>query len=699
MRVITVLLFFAGYVASAAQSPEVPRKMHFAGMTLTIHDDARAEIQKDVDALTRYPKYFNIKVERAKTYFPIIEKIFAEERLPDDFKFLVLQESALIPDAVSVSDAVGFWQFKDFTAEEMGLRVDKEIDERMNIVSSTRAAARYLKKNNIYFNNWLYALQAYQMGAGGVMKAVKDSQSGAHHMNITSKTYWYVKKYLAHKIAFENAVSGPGEVQVELYENKDRTTLRDLAKTVALEEEQLQSYNKWIRKERIPDDKAYIVVLPHAGSGVVNQDAALAAITSPPAPANASTSTETSAATVSKKAAERKKINGIWAVKPQTGETPTTMAKRVDVGLSDFLKYNDISINSRLQTDTWYFTGKKRARAEHAYHKVAQGESLWDISQQYGVRMKKLLRFNRIKSANEIKPGMMVWLSAKKPAHHDKQSPEEVLEVNDEETFNWDAAPAASKTQPTPTKTPETSARVGKQEVVTAPTPEKTPTAEPEKTTPATVPTTPATPTTPAVTPAQPTLSTDQPEASAQPQETVVTARTDTVAAKTPTNTPVKPGTKTTSAEKPVTTPTQQTDKQSTITVTTKAPAPTITVVPSTKPTRHTVAAGETLYGISRKYDIPVKDLMAWNNLTEEAGIHPGQKLTLEPAEPVKTEEVQPSETKQPQNKEIIHEVKNSDTLYGVARKYGVTIKELMDWNNKTDFNIAVGEKLKIYTK
>src|SRR6187455_335196 len=161
MRFLAAALIFFGVAASYGQTPEVPHKMQFAGMTLTIRDDARREIQKDVDAMTQSPKHFNIKVERAKTYFPIIEKIFEEERVPDDFKFLVLQESALISDAVSVSNAVGFWQFKDFTAMEMGMRVDKEIDERMNISSASRGAAKYIKKNNFYFNNWVYALQAY----------------------------------------------------------------------------------------------------------------------------------------------------------------------------------------------------------------------------------------------------------------------------------------------------------------------------------------------------------------------------------------------------------------------------------------------------------------------------------------------------------------------------------------------------------
>jgi membrane-bound lytic murein transglycosylase D len=125
MKTLFVALFFVAVFPVAAQSPQVPHKLEFAGITLTIRDDARREIQKEVDALTQSPKHYAIKAERAKTYFPIIEKVFREEQLPDDFKFLALQESALIADAVSSSNAVGYWQFKDFTAIEMGLRVDK----------------------------------------------------------------------------------------------------------------------------------------------------------------------------------------------------------------------------------------------------------------------------------------------------------------------------------------------------------------------------------------------------------------------------------------------------------------------------------------------------------------------------------------------------------------------------------------------
>ena len=52
-----------------------------------------------MDALTRYEKYFKAKVERIDAYFPLIEEILREEKVPDDIKYLVIQESALVGDA------------------------------------------------------------------------------------------------------------------------------------------------------------------------------------------------------------------------------------------------------------------------------------------------------------------------------------------------------------------------------------------------------------------------------------------------------------------------------------------------------------------------------------------------------------------------------------------------------------------------
>jgi len=570
---LTAALFTCFSTLAMAQSPLVPSKMQFAGMTLTIRDDAKREIQQDVDLLTRSAKHVAIKAERAKTYFPIIEKVFEEERVPDDFKYLVLQESALISDAVSVSNAVGFWQFKDFTAIEMGLRVDKHIDERMNIVSSTRAAARYLKKNNTYFNNWLYALQAYQMGAGGVMQSVKNFQAGTKHMEITSKTYWYVKKFLAHKVAYEDAVKGAGEVKVITLVNQHEKSMTDLAREFALSEEELKAYNKWVRTGTIPGDKPYTVAIPTAGDG---KGLPVAMISS--GKNEQVTRVEAKPATAKN---EKVNINGIAAMRAQTGESISAFVKRADIDLSYFLKCNDLTITDRLTAGEFYYLKKKGTKAEVPQHVVKNGENLWLISQLYGVQVRKLEKYNSLKRDEVLKEGSVLFLSGKKPDGAPSKFTE-VAEVEQGESFNWsiqsETIVAAIEASPVISLTDTT--RV-----------EKEPTA-------------------------------------GTPEEMIVV-----------------------------------------------------------RPEKHTVTAGETLYSIARHYQLNVMDIVQWNNLKVEEGIKPGQVLNL-----------QATEAKELSH-EILHVVKPSDTMYSVARQYGVTIKELMDWNKKKDFSLVVGENLKIFKK
>ncbi|MFD0999264.1 LysM peptidoglycan-binding domain-containing protein [Ohtaekwangia kribbensis] len=628
-------LFFAVQFTVAAQTPQVPHKMQFADMTLTIRDDARREIQKDVDALTASPRHHNIKVERAKTYFPIIEKIFKEENVPDDFKYLVLQESALIPDAVSVSKAVGFWQFKDFTALEMGLRVDKEIDERMNIVSSSRAAARYIKKNNVYFNNWIYALQAYQMGAGAVLRSEKDSKSGEKNIEITSKTYWYVKKYLAHKVAFEEMVNGEGQIRVLSYQNQNKKTLTDLAKEVSVDEAELVAYNKWVRSGTIPDDRVYAVIIPVKGNGAdikLPEDAVLAKA------GDASAKKNGESTLASAKKDNRKKINGITAIQVHGGESASQVATRAGVDLSSFLKWNDISVSDQMRDGQYYLLGKKRARAATAYHTVATGDNLWSISQQYGVQVKKLKRYNRLDSDQDLKPGMTLWLSARKPKNSESTAPpSNVIQVDNAQTFAWDVNP--SETQATTTTTPAV------------------------KTPPAT----------------QETIKVTPPPAKTEP---VVSIDTTTVVEEL-----IKPVKIQEAVDSSKTLQAQVTVPQPVDTMVQRVPE---VIVPE-RPATHTVQQGETLYSIARQYNLGVMDLVNANNLNLQESIKPGQVLKLSESQSIENSVVTPDKLS-----EVEHQVKPTDTLYSIARQYGVTIKELMEWNNKKDFALSVGERLKV---
>ena len=606
MKILTAL-FFAVTSIAAAQSPEVPHKMEFAGITLIIRDEARREIQKDVDAYTQSPRHYNIKVERAKTYFPIIEKVFREEKVPEDFKYLVLQESALIADAVSTSNAVGFWQFKDFTAIEMGLRVDKQIDERLNIVSSTRAAARYLKKNNAMFNNWLHALQAYQMGAGGAMKAIKDHQSGANRMEITTDTYWYVKKFLAHKIAYEPAVSGKGQIEVMVFEEGNGKSIKQLAKDVSVDEALLAEYNKWAKSGSIPSDRTYAVLIPLSdGKG---QPASLPAI------ASSGHRRETDGRSAAADASVTKKINGVLVIQARSGENAEALAARAGIEVQKFVKWNDLLSSSRnLKEGQFYYLSRKRLRATDDFHKVSPGEDLWTVSQRYGVQLRRLKKFNRLKKGEEIVAGTMLYLASKRPKSKNLETPvKDPLTVDKEEEFSWSATVAAM-----PSASTTETIFAPKDSVSTA-----------------------------VVNPSD-SLKTLQESAFES------TTSADTIAA----------------------------HKLKTI----KAHG------------EHLVQAGQTLYSIAKMYEVSVMDLVDWNDLDLQAGIKPGQLLKLSGTQTISAQDEKPviSSESTRIGDEIVHEVKASDTLYSIARQYEVTIKQLMDWNNKKDFSLAVGEKLKI---
>ena len=426
MKFFAPALIFCG-AAAFGQSPQVPHKMQFAGLTLAIRDDARREIQKDVDALTQSPKYFNVKVERAKTYFPTIEKIFAEERLPDDFKYLSLQESALISDAVSSSNAVGFWQFKDFTAQEMGLRVDAEVDERMNIASASRGAARYLKQCNHYFNNWIYALQAYQMGAGGVLRLVGDKDLGVRRMEITSETYWYVKKFLAHKVAFEDAVKGAALLAVTPAYAAGGRTFSEIAKEKSVDEQKLRDFNKWLKGERVPTDKEYAVLIPN---GIGSADFGVLA----QGPVKSNPSGNVGQVIMD----EKLEINGVPAVRAKNGETLKTLADRGNIGLSAFLRYNEMKLDKPVESGQVYFLGKKKKRAMEDLYTVKAGEDLWTISQRFGVQQKSLLRFNRLQENILLAGGLTLFLNTRRPTGKEVGDTSAIATLDEDDSFSWD---------------------------------------------------------------------------------------------------------------------------------------------------------------------------------------------------------------------------------------------------------------------
>lgn len=147
-------------------------------------------------------------LERENLYFPLFEKYLAKYNLPVDLKYLAVVESALIPTAKSRVGATGLWQFMGPTANDLRLRRDDWVDERMNPEKATEAACKHLRYLYGVFHDWEMVLAAYNWGAGNMQKVVRRTGKKTYwevHPNLPAETRNYVPTFTAIMYAMKYA--------------------------------------------------------------------------------------------------------------------------------------------------------------------------------------------------------------------------------------------------------------------------------------------------------------------------------------------------------------------------------------------------------------------------------------------------------------------------------------------------------------
>lgn len=114
---------------------------------------------------------------------------------------------------------------------------------------------------------------------------------------------------------------------------------------------------------------------------------------------------------------------------------------------------------------------------------------------------------------------------------------------------------------------------------------------------------------------------------------------------------------------------------------------------------RHIVNAGETIYSISKQYNVSQDDIIKWNDL-ESTTLDIGQKLWVSnPARFPAGDKTQESESETVQKEKVVHVVDLGETIYSISKQYGVTQSEIIELNDLKDNNIAVGQKLIVKTE
>lgn len=284
--------------------------------------------------------------------------------------------------------------------------------------------------------------------------------------------------------------------------------------------------------------------------------------------------------------------NDVRYVVANDGETLEDIASRVDVSVRNLINYNEQLTDAQQNVDQgeWVYLQPKRNsyRGRDRYHTVVEGETLFDISQKYGVKLKKLFKRNRLSSGQEPAVGERIKLRGGKV----KERPKLKREVEEEPEPIVDDAPTLPN---------------GEIDFEEAPV-DNDPVTEPAPT---------------PVPPANPVIV--QPEAPAggdQPEVPIIIIDPNSAPAPPPSTEPTTP---------PSPEPAPPSNPQPSPVITPGQPPAPTPPPPSTGdgPVYHTVVAGETLYGISRRYNTTVDQLKALNGLITNT-IQAGMQLRVQ---------------------------------------------------------------------
>jgi soluble lytic murein transglycosylase-like protein len=126
---------------------------------------------------------------------PVMRRILAEAKLPEDLAFVALVESAVSNEGVSSAGAAGIWQFTPVTARAYGLRVGGGVDERLDVRKSTRAACKLLRDLILEFGSGssvMLALAAYNAGVSRVKQGIRRVSDP-----IQQRNFWHLYRIRA----------------------------------------------------------------------------------------------------------------------------------------------------------------------------------------------------------------------------------------------------------------------------------------------------------------------------------------------------------------------------------------------------------------------------------------------------------------------------------------------------------------------
>lgn len=380
----------------------------------------------------KIPNKIDLILGLSSYYLPIFEEILDEYNMPKELKVMAIIESALNPRATSRVNAKGIWQFMYGTALQYNLKINSYVDERLDPIASTHAAAKYLKDAYIIFGDWSLAIASYNCGAGNVNKAIRRAGGSRDFWKIypylPRETRGYVPSFVAALYTLNyyrelrihpRAISMPAHVDTFMIHKP--LHFGQISELLGISKEEISNLNPQYINEIIPGtEDGMVLKLPYNyTSAFVDKEQEIYrykdSIFFNPIIYNES------------KFSVQERTSITHTVR--SGETLSRIAQRYRVRLSDLQSWNRVRTNIKpgqrlviytsgapknLVASASSSSNKTSTSNGYIYYTIKRGDTLWEISKKFeGVSLADLMKLNGFTKKSKIMPGKKIKI---KPA-------------------------------------------------------------------------------------------------------------------------------------------------------------------------------------------------------------------------------------------------------------------------------------------
>lgn len=342
--------------------------------------------------------------QRSGRYRAMIQRVMAEEGVPQDLIYLAVAESGFQPRAINRgSHAGGIWQF--MPTGQYGLTRNSYVDERFDPEKSTRAYARYMKFLYNQLGDWYLAMAAYDWGAGNVQRAVQktgyaDFWELYKRHNLPGETANYVPEILAAIIIANNPTQyGFDDVTLDPPVLTDNVTvnysvdLRLVSDLVGAPLDEIEALNPSLLRMDTPSDTPYDLHLP-AGTATLFEER----VASIP---------------------EAKRSSWRYHM-VEAGDTFASVARTYRVQPAELAAANQLTESDSLQYVTALVVPVapvQETSLHRVLYTVRRGDTLVTIADRFGVSLTELRTWNHL-TGTRVEPGHRLHVVEPGPAEH-----------------------------------------------------------------------------------------------------------------------------------------------------------------------------------------------------------------------------------------------------------------------------------------